>query len=110
MTIKLLPFFFILFSYFSYSQSLPIFLDGRTDDWNIPVPTYIDTENDGNIYDFKYFSVTNDEQFLFIKIKITPFLKLVEDNQLAVFIDVDNNSSTGFPDNGRGPDLSFIFA
>lgn len=109
MTIKLIPFFFILFSYSSYSQSLPIFLDGRTDDWNIPVPTYIDTENDGNIYDFKYFSVTNDEHFLFIKIKITPFLKLIEDNQIALFIDGDNNSSTGFLINGIGADLRFNF-
>lgn len=89
------------------SQSIPIFLDGRTDDWNIPVPTYIDSENDGNIYDFKYFSVTNDEQFLFIKIKITPFIKLFEDNQIAIFIDGDNNSSTGFPINGIGAELRY---
>jgi len=109
MTIKLLPIFFIVFSLYSYSQSLPIFLDGRTDDWNIPVPTYVDTENDGNFYDFKYFSVTNDEQFLFIKIKITPFIKLLEDNQIAIFIDGDNNSSTGFPINGIGADLRFNF-
>ena len=59
-------------------------MDGRTDDWNVPVPTYVDTENDGNLYDFKYVSVTNDEQFLFIRIKITPFLKLIEENQFEV--------------------------
>ncbi|HLG31904.1 MAG TPA: hypothetical protein VI362_02605, partial [Ignavibacteriaceae bacterium] len=92
-----------------YPQSLPIFMDGRTDDWNIPVPTYIDSENDGNINDFKYFSVTNDEQFLFIKIKITPFLKLTEDNQLSIFIDGDNNSSTGYQVNGIGAELRFNF-
>jgi len=92
-----------------YPQSLPIFMDGRTDDWNIPVPTYIDSENDCNINDFKYFSVTNDEQFLFIKIKITPFLKLTEDNQLSLFIDGDNNSSTGYQVNGIGAELRFNF-
>ena len=106
---RLLLILLLYSSQFIYSQSLPIFLDGRTDDWNIPVPTYIDTENDGNIYDFKYFSVTNDEQFLFIKIKITPFIKLLEDNQIAIFIDGDNNSSTGFPINGIGADLRFNF-
>jgi hypothetical protein len=100
----------LLYSFqFIYSQSLPIFLDGRTDDWNITVPTYIDTENDGNFYDFKYFSVTNDEQFLFIKIKITPFIKLLEENQIAILIDGDNNISTGFPINGIGADLRFNF-
>lgn len=104
--IIILPF---LISTIIYTQSLPIFLDGRTDDWNVPVPTYYDSENDGNIYDFKYVSVTNDEQFLFIKIKITPFLKLLEDNQIAVFIDGDNNSSTGYQINGIGAELRFNF-
>ncbi|MBS4036366.1 MAG: T9SS type A sorting domain-containing protein [Ignavibacterium sp.] len=106
---KLLSILLICFFQFIYSQSLPIFLDGRTDDWNIPVPTYVDTENDGTIYDFKDISVTNDEQFLFVKIKITPFIKLLEDNQIAIFIDGDNNSSTGFPINGIGADLRFNF-
>ncbi|MBT8379222.1 MAG: endonuclease/exonuclease/phosphatase family protein [Ignavibacteria bacterium] len=91
------------------SQSLPIFLDGRTDDWNVPVPTYIDAENDGNLYDFKYISVTNDEQFLFIRIRITPFLKLIEDNQFSLYVDGDNNSSTGFSINGIGAELRFDF-
>jgi endonuclease/exonuclease/phosphatase family metal-dependent hydrolase len=92
-----------------YTQSLPIFLDGRTNDWDVPVPTYIDTENDGNLYDFKYISATNDEQFLFIRLKITPFLKLLEDNQLSIFIDGDNNSSTGYQVNGIGAELRFNF-
>ena len=74
-------------------QSLPIFLDGRTDDWNISVPTYIDNENDGSVYDFKYFSVTNDEKFLFFRIKITPFMKLVEDNQLVLYLVRANHHS-----------------
>ena len=104
--IIILPF---LISTIIYAQSLPIFLDGRTDDWNVPVPTYIDSENDGNAYDFKYVSVTNDEKFLFIKIKITPFLKLLEDNQISVFIDGDNNSSTGYQINGIGAELRFNF-
>ena len=99
----------LLFPMILLPQSLPIFLDGRTDDWNVPVPTYIDTENDGNLYDFKYLSATNDEQFLFIRLKITPFLKLLEDNQLSIFIDGDNNSSTGFQVNGIGAEIRFNF-
>jgi len=106
---NLLKIFPYLISNLIYAQSLPIFLDGRTNDWNEPVPTYIDTWNDGNIYDFKYFSVTNDEQFLFIKIKITPFLKLLEDNQISVFIDGDNDNNTGYQINGIGAELRFNF-
>jgi exonuclease III len=99
----------ILFYTNAVCQSLPIFLDGRTDDWNFPVPTYIDSENDGNVFDFKYVSVTNDEQFLFVRLKITPFFKLVEENQISVYIDGDSNSSTGFPINGIGAELRFDF-
>jgi endonuclease/exonuclease/phosphatase family metal-dependent hydrolase len=92
-----------------FSQSLPIFLDGKTDDWNIPVPTYTDTENDGSEFDFKYFSVTNDEQFLFIRLKLTPETKLVEDNFLTLYIDGDNNIGTGVSANGIGAELRWDF-
>ncbi|NNG26068.1 MAG: hypothetical protein HKM87_00970, partial [Ignavibacteriaceae bacterium] len=92
-----------------FSQSLPIFLDGETDDWNVPVPTYVDTENDGNEFDFKYFSVTNDEQFLFIRLKLTPETKLIEDNFLTLYIDGDNNNSTGVSANGIGAELRWDF-
>jgi endonuclease/exonuclease/phosphatase family metal-dependent hydrolase len=100
---------FFLISTIICTQSLPILLDGKTDDWNVPVPTYYDSENDGSIYDFKYISVTNDEQFLFIKLKVSPFLKLLEDNQISVFIDGDNNSTTGYQINGIGAEFRFNF-
>ncbi|MGD8305740.1 MAG: hypothetical protein PVF17_03725, partial [Ignavibacteria bacterium] len=91
---------FIFITSISYSQSLPIFLDGKTDDWNVPLPTYTDADGDGNVYDFKYFSVTNDENFLFIRLKVTPEYKLLESNLLSLYIDGDNNSGTGDPING----------
>ena len=106
---SLFTIFILLCTVKTLPQSLPIFLDGKTDDWNIPLPTYVDTESDGNVYDFKYISVTNDEQFLFIKLKITPFIKLLEDNQLSIFIDGDNNSLTGYQVNGIGAELRFNF-
>jgi hypothetical protein len=90
-----------------HAQLNPIFLDGRTDDWHSALPTYVDTENDGAFYDFKDFSATNNEEFLFIKLKITPFVKLIEDNQLSIFIDGDDNPSTGYSINGIGAELRF---
>jgi len=90
-------------------QSLPIYLDGKTGDWNIPLPTYVDDIGDGNIYDFRYFSVTNDELFLFIKLNYTPESKLIEDNQLQLYIDGDNSSGTGLAINGIGAELKWDF-
>jgi len=102
---------FILFIPFNKlsAQSLPIFLDGKTDDWNIPLPTYIDDIGNGNIFDFRYFSVTNDEQFLFIRLRITPEFKLVEDNFISLYIDGDNNIGTGIVVNGIGAELKWDF-
>lgn len=99
----------LLTTCYQYAQSLPIFLDGRFDDWNTGVPTYIDTRNDGNVSDFKSFSVTNDEQFLFIKLVVTPIFKLVEDNNISIYIDGDNNHNTGYQINGIGAELRFDF-
>ncbi len=108
--IKLILFYSIVILTINlFPQSLPIFLDGKTDDWNVPVPTHIDTENDGNEFDFKYFSVTNDERFLFIRLKLTPETKLVEDNFLTLYIDGDNNSGTGVMANGIGAELRWDF-
>ena len=92
-----------------FPQSLPIFLDGKTDDWNVPIPTYNDSENDGNEFDFKYFSVTNDEQFLFIRLNLTPEAKLIENNFLTLYIDGDNNNATGVSANGIGAELRWDF-
>jgi endonuclease/exonuclease/phosphatase family metal-dependent hydrolase len=93
----------------SYTQSLPIFLDGKTDDWNIPVPTYVDDLQDGNLFDFRYFSVTNDEEFLFIKLDLSPEMKLLENNLISLFIDGDNNGGTGVLVNGIGAELKWDF-
>jgi len=93
----------------SFSQSLPIFLDGKTEDWNISVPTYVDIVGDGNQFDFRYFSVTNDEEFLFIKLHLTPEMKLLENNLLSIYIDGDNNIATGVTANGIGAELKWDF-
>ncbi len=106
---NLLIYCIIIFTANLLPQSLPIFLDGKTEDWNIPLPTYIDTENDGYVYDFKYFSVTNDEQFFFIRLNFTPEAKLIEENLLTLYIDGDNNNATGVSANGIGAELRWDF-
>ena len=107
MILKLLLFSpFILISVLN-AQSLPIFLDGKTDDWNVAVPTYVDDEDDGSNYDFKYFAVTNDEEFLFIRLNASPEFKLTENNLISIYIDGDNDSTTGLPVNGIGAELKW---
>ena len=102
--------FLLVFTSILNAQSLPIFLDGRVDDWNVAVPTYIDNEGDGNDYDFRNFSVTNDEEFLFIKLDLSPECELTEGNNLlSLYIDGDNDSTTGLAINGIGAELEWDF-
>lgn len=91
------------------AQTQAIFLDGKGDEWDINSPTFTDTRSDGSAFDFRHFSVANDEKFLFIRFGIAPFTKLLEDNQIALFIDGDNNAATGFQVNGIGAELRFNF-
>ena len=93
----------------SFPQALPIFLDGRFDDWDSTAPGYIDTQNDGGQYDFKYFYAANDSNFLYLRLKATPEFNLIDNNQLSLYIDGDNNASTGTPINGIGAELRFNF-
>jgi len=73
-------------------QPISIFLDN----WNVSVSTYIKTENNGNVPDFKHFWVTNAEEFLYFRINASPFFKIIEDNQVEQFISDDNNKSETF--------------
>lgn len=90
-------------------QRSPIFFDGRFDDWSSSLSGYVDTQNDGNQHDFRSFYVNNDEDNLYIKLTLRDTFKLLENNSIALYIDGDNNSSTGLSINGIGAELRWNF-
>lgn len=99
---------------FAFSQSAPISIDGRFDDW-VNQTSFIDTPESINGVDLLEFEVTNDEQFLFIKIIIDTELNLKEDDPIAhaihLDIDTDNDPTTGFSaQEGYGAELSMDFS
>jgi endonuclease/exonuclease/phosphatase family metal-dependent hydrolase len=100
---------FIFNFYNIFPQSSSILIDGVFDDWDSTFASYYDAEGDGAAYDFKSFSVTNDENFLYIKLDVTPEFKLLENNNISLYIDTDNNNSTGVNINGIGADLVWNF-
>ena len=61
--------------FFGISQN-QIIIDGFFEDWlnNPSVETYIDASNDSPGTDLLSFSVTNDEEHLFIKIKLVYYV------------------------------------
>jgi hypothetical protein len=91
--------FCIFFEGISQNQ---IIIDGFFEDWqsNPTVETYIDSSVDSPGTDLLSFSVTNDEDHLFIKIKLDTEVDLIDENDLAdikLYLDTDNNPSTGYP-------------
>ncbi|EDP70138.1 endonuclease/exonuclease/phosphatase family protein [Flavobacteriales bacterium ALC-1] len=103
----------LLSSATALSQSAAITIDGLFDDWNSSLTTYTDTPESLSGIDILELQVTNDEDFLFIKIKTDIEFDLTDNlvnQQIRLYIDTDNNPNTGFNiQNGYGSELGIIF-
>ena len=101
----------IFFPFFIYLQVARIFVDGRHNDWQNLTHLHIDSYGDqqsGNL-DFGKLGVSNDEQFLFMRLETSEELCLQDINDISLFIDTDNNFSTGNQIHGIGAELEWIF-
>lgn len=105
--------FFILNMYLANSQSAAITIDGIFDDWDSSLTTYVDTNETISGIDLLEIQVTNDDEFLFIKIKANQEFDLTDDTiaqELGLFIDTDNDTNTGFDiQQGYGSELGLLF-
>jgi endonuclease/exonuclease/phosphatase family metal-dependent hydrolase len=107
----------ILFAFISFqllfSQSKAITIDGVFDDWTSELTTFIDTSETISGIDFLEIQVTNDSEFLFIKIKANSEFDLTDTqilHELGIFIDTDNNTDTGFDiQQGYGSEIGILF-
>ncbi len=88
----------------------PINIDGQFDDW-IEVPiAYNDAEGDHIGADYSILKITNDYQFLFIYFNFFNDEFLMQNwNDFHLYIDSDNNSTTGQFVNGIGAELVWAF-
>ena len=96
---------------FLEAQSNRIILDEAYEDWANVSPLASDSLGDqgsSNI-DFGKLWVSNDEQFLFFRIEVGPEINLQDNNEVRLYIDTDNNSSTGLSSAGIGAELVYHF-
>ena len=102
--------FFFLFVSFLFAQNR-ILIDENYDDWSDVAALHEDPsgDNSSRTFDFKTMWVTNDEDFLYIRIQTTQKLNLVDYNYMTIFIDSDNNPGTGKSINGIGAELQYTF-
>ncbi|WP_114901332.1 endonuclease/exonuclease/phosphatase family protein [Kordia sp. SMS9] len=106
--------FLLLNLQFVCSQSAAITIDGVFEDWHSGLTTYVDTNESISGVDLLEIQVTNDDEFLFIRIKADQEFDLTDDNtiiqEIGLFIDADNNTNTGFDiQQDYGSELGLLF-
>ncbi len=86
------------------SQAAPIVVDGKGDDWAELSERYDDT-GDGNI-GIERLWMAHTEQHLFLRLRIGQPIDLLEDNNLTLYLDTDNDPTTGKRPSASGPSFS----
>ena len=103
---------FLLLSLKAFSQST-IKIDGFFDDWNNNQDTYLDNTSDSQGIDLLSFSVCDDDDNLYIRIKLSDEIDLTEQfynaAKIYINIDADNNPTTGYFTNGIGSEYGINF-
>ncbi len=109
-TLSGIPFTFLipLLTLFFFSnasgQSLPIALDGKFADWQ-NAASLADPSNDGAGINFLELQVSNDERYLYLRLRVENEFRLNAFNAMSILLDTDNDAGTGDPFNGIGADL-----
>jgi len=73
-------------------------IDADFEDWEGIEPVFVDELNDGqnNGIDFERIWAYNDEKYLFFRFELNKEIDLQEDNELAIYIDYDNDINTNW--------------
>lgn len=102
--------FLILLLFFGSSgfSQHRILLDENVSDWN-SIETAWTAASSSDGISLNTFKVTNDDQFLFIYFKSDLTYSLQNRDGVKLYIDSDNNSTTGFGKEGIGAEIVFNF-
>lgn len=92
-------------------QEFARLIDEDFSDWPESEILYKDVHNDINSggIDLRNFSAKADDNFFYMVIEFGSEVNIQDDNNIALFIDADNNSSTGFSIDGIGAELKYVF-
>ena len=103
----------MLFIFVEVFSQATIKIDGFFDDWNANLNTYIDDSTDSQGVELLDFSVCNDSDYLYIKIRCGSEIDLTEQfynpAEVMINIDADYNSSTGYSVNNIGSEYGINF-
>lgn len=102
----------VLISSNLFSQSYPILMEGEFSDWDSISFIYSDSIGDvpsGGV-DFGGLKAANDGEFLYLYIELNYEVNLQSELNSTLFLDSDNNASTGLSIDGIGAELEWNFA
>lgn len=102
---------FCAFAGDAFAVAAPIFVDCDKSDWDgIPFANQ-DASGDGGSsgIDFGRLWVANDGDRLYLRLETGGDVLIAETNSLTLYIDTDDNSSTGTAVAGMGADLTWVF-
>lgn len=106
---KFLLILFVASATIGYSQENTLFFDGKTDDWNRHYEEIDDSGQDGGSIELSSLKVTNDEDNIYVNFTLEEELLLNSDNDLTLYLDTDQDASTGYSVENLGAELSWQF-
>ena len=95
----------LILAHLSYGQ---VAIDGLYSDWN-DNDVSVDDAFDVQDVDIRKVWISNDADRLYIRIDANENFDLQDDEDIGIFIDADNDASTGFSINGIGSEISYYF-
>jgi len=90
------------------AQSFAIMLDEIYTDWQVFPPLYGDS-GDATGIDFRTIKVTSYNGYFFIYLEVGSEINLQDNNSITLYLDTDNDPSTGLQIKGMGAELEYTF-
>jgi endonuclease/exonuclease/phosphatase family metal-dependent hydrolase len=91
------------------SQPAPIVVDGRGNDWTELNVRQADVGDGEGSTGIERLWVAHTQQHLFFRVTVDQSLNLQEDNDLTLYLDADNDPTTGQSALGLGAELEWTF-
>lgn len=91
------------------AQPAPIVVDGEFDDWSNLAIRYDDTGDGEGGIGIERIWVAHTAQHLFLRLEVDQRIDLSEKNDLTLYLDTDNNPTTGASSLGVGAELQWSF-
>lgn len=88
-----------------------VFLDGQFGDWDAISTADADNNNDAGAsnIDFTNIKFHSDQDYFYLYFETNKEINLQDANKITLYLDTDNNASTGISKAGIGADLEFRF-